>query len=627
MLLSTTPAFARDPLLIEGKHALFQRVITRPGAALTPTPDAAGGRPIPGFTVFYVYDRQGGATGSVQVGRGPDGRTDGWLPAGKTIDWDHIMIGAFTNAPGRAPVAFLDGEPALRDMLLSPDPAGASRRALDAARAGQPSPVVATEPFDRFVDIDDRFYLLPILHADLLHRPDGRDLRELEVASVPAEAAPTRPAPPQPAPMADLRMGLVFVVDTTMSMQPYIDRTREAIRRMVSRVNASPLRDNFRFGIIGFRDSLEDSPDLEYTTRIFAQPDFSKPADDVLKHLGDINEAKISSAEFDEDPIAGLKAAIDDIDWSAIPEHGRYVVLITDAGARLSTDPHSVTHLNIDDIRGQAEAKKIDIFVMHLLTDEGRRLGDHPGAQAEYRALTGGATHPPFYFPIDNGAADAFLTQAEALSGALLREAAALTGHAIQGLPPSGSASRPVAQAASFVAEALRLSYLGHAEQTQAPDVVHSWTTDRDLANPDITSLEVRVLLTRNQLSDLSDTLNAILRAGMASQLAPDTFFARLRDTLLTASRTPERIAQARALGDMLGEYLDGLPYHSQLMDITQDQWAAMGTVDQFNLLNDITSKLRNYEWYERQSALWHDVAHTGVEGEKMIALRIDELP
>ena len=46
---------ARQPMLMEGRTALFQRVILRPGARLAERPDAnAPSQPTPGFGVFYV---------------------------------------------------------------------------------------------------------------------------------------------------------------------------------------------------------------------------------------------------------------------------------------------------------------------------------------------------------------------------------------------------------------------------------------------------------------------------------------------------------------------------------------------------------------------------------------------
>ena len=63
------PAQERRPLLIEGKRNLYQRVISRPGATLTAEPRQGTGRPVPGFSVYYVYERR---EGFLLVGAGAD---------------------------------------------------------------------------------------------------------------------------------------------------------------------------------------------------------------------------------------------------------------------------------------------------------------------------------------------------------------------------------------------------------------------------------------------------------------------------------------------------------------------------------------------------------------------------
>ena len=75
------------------------------------------------------------------------------------------------------------------------------------------------------------------------------------------------------------------VVDTTISMQPYIERTREAIARVVRRIGDTAVRDNFRFGMVVFRDSIEGRPALEYTSRLVAAPDFTEAPDALLEAL------------------------------------------------------------------------------------------------------------------------------------------------------------------------------------------------------------------------------------------------------------------------------------------------------------------------------------------------------
>lgn len=620
-VLAFAQAAPRTPLLIEGKQSLFQRVIARPGATLSPRPDGQGARPVPGFTVYYVYARPpGGDAARIEVGRTADGRPEGWLEGAKAIEWKHAMTAAFTSPAGRQPVLFLRTERDERLLMMDRD-AGQRAQTLRAAATvpgGDPGPVIAVEPAAA-IDFSRNFYLMPVLSAERIEREFGPPLRLLQVISAPAE--PQRP-PSAPAAPSQFKAGVVFVLDTTISMQPYIDRTREAIRGIVASIGNTPLRDNFRFGLVGYRDSLEDSPGLEYSTKVFGKPDFSQPADTINAGVATAREAAASSNGFDEDPIAGIKTALDEIDWS--PMAGRFIVLITDAGARRAQHPRSLTHLDIVEIRELAKAKGVAVFAIHLLTPEGRARRNHEPAAAQYGELTQFGAAGPLYFPVPNGAPDAFARTVQDLSRSLLSQVGEAAGRPVAAGPAPAPA---IAAAARVVGEAMRLTYVGRAENTQAPDVVRSWTTDRDLADSAVSSLDVRVLLTRNQLSDLARSLQNILQAGLAGRTEPRTFFTQLRATFAAAARDPQRIAGAQRIGAMLGEYLDDLPYQSEIMDIGEADWIAMGAIAQRTVLNSIEAKLRLYQEFQANADLWVDLSGSRAAGEALFPVPIEALP
>jgi hypothetical protein len=607
----------RQPLLIPGKTTLFQRVILRPGATLHAEPGAAQGRPVPGFSVAHVYARR---DGWIEIGREADGRTEGWVREERAIDWRHAMIGAFTNPAGRERVMFLRDAATLRGLLTAPDMVAEARRLR--AMAGQPgSPVLALEP-ETFIDIQRNFYLLPILNAEIVQRRDGTQMRLLEVISAPAELRPA-PAQADPARLRDFRGAVVFVIDTTISMQPYIERTREAIRRIIARIGDTAVRDNFRFGMVAYRADISGRPQLEYVTRLVAAPDLSRPPGAILPALAQVRAATVSTAEFDEDAIAGLRVAIDQVDWSAFG--GRYVVLITDAGALDATDPKSQTRLGIPEIRALAEARGIALFAIHLLTPEGR--ANHARARAQYTELTRFGAAGSLYFPVEGGSPAAFERVVNALTNALFRQVADTVGRPIGGVEPAPTPeAERIAQQVEIVGTAMRLAYLGREGGTTAPDVVRSFTTDRDLGNPTLAALDVRVLLTRNQLSDLSQALTRILDAGLAGRTDPRNFFGQLRAAFAAAARDPQRLGNLDRVGQALGEYLDGLPYQSQVMELTEQEWLAMGAAAQRELINGIEAKLRLYQEFAARPDLW--VTLDGRPGgEAFFPVPLDSLP
>jgi hypothetical protein len=177
------------------------------------------------------------------------------------------------------------------------------------------------------------------------------------------------------------------------------------------------------------------------------------------------------------------------------------------------------------------------------------------------------------------------------------------------------------------VSQAMRLAYLGRAQEALAPDIVRSWTVDRDLRNPDTANLEVRVLLTRDQLSDLAATLRLVIEQGNAGRLAPQTVFANIRNAALAGVRDPRRIGQTAALGGVFGEYLDGLPYRSQVMTLTEQDWLDLQAGGQRELLNALEANLRLYEEYLRTPGLWIPFDGGRNPGEAMFPVPLEALP
>jgi hypothetical protein len=56
-----------------------------------------------------------------------------------------------------------------------------------------------------------------------------------------------------------------------------------------------------------------------------------------------------------------------------------------------------------------------------------------------------------------------------------------------------------------------------------------AWTLDRDLINPADKALDVRVLVTREQLSSLAQTLDQVVQAVMRAEVNQGQFFEALQ--------------------------------------------------------------------------------------------------
>ncbi len=616
------PGGVREPLVVEGRRSVRQRILLRPGATLHAAPNGPG-RPAPGFAAHYVYARQGeGDAAWLEVGPALDGRGEGWVRAERTLSWNHGLVATFTNPAGRGRTVFLDTADRARDLLEGG--ATTADRLRRSAAAGNAPGVVAMEP-ETFVDITQRFYLLPILSSEEVDRERGGPVRILEVVSAPAE--PPAPQPPPPDALSRFRAGLTFVVDTTVSMQPYIDRTREAMTEFVTQLGRTAVRDNFRFGVVGFRDSQAATPQgFDYVARTFARPDFNAAPDAVLGAMRGLAATTGANQGFDEDTVAGLREALQETDWA--PLVGRFVVLITDAGAREASDALSSTGMGLGQMRALADEQEAKLFVIHVLTPEGRAAGNHPRARRQYADLTaaGGV-----YLPVDDGAPEAFRETISALLRGIIEQVSRATGRPaaelMAGPRPTGPAAARLAQQLDVIGEAMRLTYLGREGRAAAPDAVRSYVLDRDPSPPGRAALDVRVLLTRNQLSDLDGALERIVRAGRATRMEPREFFGQLQSALALAARQPDRIGRTNDLGGLLAEYLEDLPYQSNIMSLDSRTWEMMGASAQAQILNEIDAKRRLYLEFNRNTRLWVTLSGRRDAGEQVFPVPLSALP
>lgn len=620
------PQAPRAPLTVEGRTALFQRVITRPGGGLYDRPETTSRRrDLPAFSVFYVYARQGGAEGWLEVGEAMDGRTTGWLRAERAIDWRHNLVAAFTPRERRERAMFFRDAALPESIWIDTRGGAAQAQALrEAAIRNEDGPVIALEP-EAFVDITRQFYLLPILSARRIENEAGNEARLLEVISAPAHAPRTPMADPDA--LRNYRGAIVFVIDTTISMAPYIDRTREAIRRAVGRIRDTAVRDNFRFGMVAYRDHMGGDTRLEYVTQLVSAPDFAASPDAVLDRLATVQEAPASNQGFDEDAIAGIRAALDEVDWNGFG--GRFLVLITDAGTRDGNDPLSSTGLGIPEIRilAHSEARQVAMIAVHLRTPEGRN--NHARAERQYRELTRRPDGNALYYPVPNGDVQHFGETIDTLGDWVLGEVAAATGRAIGGIrPPQNEAQRRMAEQLESVGAAMRLSYLGRTREQAAPDVVRSFVLDRDIVHqePGFAPIDVRVLLTRNQLSDLRDTVRAILQAQATTRLSPEDFFSRVRGAAAATIRDPRRLGEFQRLGGVFAEFLQDLPYASEIADISQQQWMDSGPAARSQIGNNLERKLALYEAINAMP-VWVNLDGGNNPNEAVYPVPLDALP
>jgi hypothetical protein len=423
-------------------------------------------------------------------------------------------------------------------------------------------------------------------------------------------------------------------------MGPYIDRTREVVRDVYEQLDAAGLADRVSYGLVGYRDSTKAVPALGYVSRIFA--DLTSSGESFLSGVQNLQAANVSSEGFNEDAYAGIVRAFDEIDWGA--QFARYVILITDAGPRLSGDPLAATGLGTTELRAKLHDSGITPWVIHLRTPAGAEEGDHAFAETEYRALANIEGIGSFYHPVEAGSVEDFVDALAAMMAQLTAQVRA----ASVGFQPVHSAWRSIGEEAqgehltSFqqnvarLGYALRIAHLQRSKATEAaPALFNAWMVDRDPADPRDLAVEVRLLLTRDQLSDLHDVLMRILDRAEEGALAPQSFLDELRSLASIVSRDPESVgsvgdgitrASLAELGYMR-EYMEGLPYRSEVMDLDLSSWQEWSAREQFEFINQLDSKVAYYKALHDNLDLWVSLDGGAVDGDSVYPLLLEALP
>ena len=607
------------PLLIPGKRSLYQQVITHPGANLY----ASAGKSAPivearvePFTVFYVYERtEVDNTPWLKVGPSSSCEISGWVQEDKISEWRQALTLVFTDREGRQPVLFFKNLESLDQVAGSSSPSKEAMQLVsefkdfqqDGASAPADFPIRAIEPPEEAVS-SKRFYLVPIFQTVELFE----GVKFLEVASI-------DPGDWQLPQDLELRTGIVFVIDTTISMKPYIDRTREAVRKIYDAIQQAGLADKVAFGLVAFRSSTEKTPALGYVSKVVSDFKDGRQRVEFENALDGVEEAKVSSHSFNEDAFAGIKTALDQMNWG--PYQSRVIMLITDAGPIRNDDPYSTTGMNEPEIADMAAAKGVKTFVLHLRTPLAKRINNIAYAEAKYRALTGQSDSAlgDLYLPIDasntKAGVQTFGRVVEGVAAQMVRLVKATSAGERLQMPeqPAGGSNGVVAEAerkAAILGYAMQLEYLGRREQTKAPHVVTSWVSDMDLVRPDTPAFRVTVLLTKNQLSDLYQRLKVILdEAQRTKRTGARDFFEGILSAAASISRDPTQFSLKpnQNLGQLglLGEFLDDLPYRSSIMRLTEEDWYRMSVGEQQALVDDLKSKLRRYQQYNDDVSNW----------------------
>ncbi|MDL2279281.1 VWA domain-containing protein [Desulfovibrio sp. OttesenSCG-928-G11] len=626
-------AAGRTPLLLEGKKTLFQRVVSHPGAVLKAAPET--GAPVTRekvkpFSVFYVY---GEKNGYLEVGPSSN-VAEGWVDKNQASAWPQAMTLLFTERSGRMPVLFFKEQKGLESICASDSLKGDLQKLLEKATlahknddSGKDLPVLAAEPSDQEGAVArSRFYLMPIKHMSA----PFEGVKFLEVASIDpgsgagggsggaGAAGGSGGAGGEDGKSATMRTAIAFVIDSTISMKPYIDQSLNVVRSAFDNIEKQGLGDDVAFAVVAFRSSTAKDARVEYVTKKVSDFTTLSRRKELEDALSQVTEAPVSTPSFNEDSMAGVKAAVDELSWNDY--HSRIIVLISDAGPLKPGDPLAASRMGPAEMLDYAKAKNIWLTVCHVRSPSGR--GDHAYAEKAYRDLSrtsdGASSYMPINAPNPQTGAKSFASTARQLAESLSKVVKITASRKAPQPPAAGGGPLSPEDEARRIAEsigyAMQLDFIGRQQGNRAPAVLDAWIADMDLSrladgqySP---TVEVAVLLTKNQLSDLQRTLQIIVdNADRTKKTDSRDFFQSVLSASAQMARDPAAFSakpgQNLQETGVLGEFLEGLPYKSDIMLLREEDWYRMSVGEQTAFVNRLKSRIARYEEYDKDRSNW----------------------
>lgn len=631
---------------IEQSTGLPLQVLPRSFANVYTTPSVEQGNiavaNVAPFEPLYVFTRKNidlsnpaEVKGWYQVGQN-DKQPNGWMQAKDVLEWKQALIVAYTHPgdeiEGRQPVLMFKDLSSLRKVTEADDMLAEASNIYQQISTQTPVEGVISKEPERYVNINDQLYFLPILDWKQ-EEIEGEDVRLLQVAAaVPnARGADTIDAADY---MAGAQLGrtditganidsmkvdIVFVIDTTRSMQPYIDATRSMVSNIAERLSGDYDGD-IKFGVVGYRDDTNVTPAIEYVAKNFT-PELVD-ASELASLLGaEVKATQVGSRDYAEDVFAGVDAGIKS-SWR--DDAARLLVLVGDASSHPLGADKNTTKKDEKALLREIRDSSIHVLSIHLANPKAAK--DHELAKEQFATLaTIAGSDNKALFDVDISQAGSFNSVVEAVVEQFTGRYEARQD---SGLSPAESATESETRGiVDQVWTSALVEYIG--QSANPPKDIVAWVADKDLTNLADKSLEVRVLVTKEQLNNLWLALDRVLQALSESELSQGQFFDALQSVSGQTLKRPDDINQAQKLADtgLLPSFINSLPYKSDILSLDNDMFASMTSDQRARLEQELSAKLNQYRDLNENNDAWHPLNKDDPDSVMVHPLLIDYLP
>jgi hypothetical protein len=647
-----SPAVAADAEVIcEGKGVcriaktrLPLRVLPRVNSSIYEAKDAKSRvveSDVPAFVPLYVFDRSDISyadpirpTGWFRVGKDTDNPI-GYIRAADALEWKSAVVVSYTHRGTgdneRRPVIMFKERKPLEDLVLDPKLPERSNKYYQLLASKDAPPEVITREPDTYVDIRKKFYLLPVLESVDLSDQGIDDARILQIAA----AVPDKRARPEELCTTErgdfakcaretgtvgdneLRINVVYVIDMTESMQPYIDAVTNATRdsaRILS--EATRTEDRVRFGLIGYRDHPDSSKEFEFTVRNFTPELVNRQKFvRVIEQHGRTRDG----GDYPEDVFAGVLEGLNS-QWE--PGAIKLLFLIGDASGHEPSHRFATTSQDERSLRQLATEQGVNVASFYIKASRAtedwetgigqfRTLSENPGLAApSHRAVDENPTE------IGN----AILEVTREWRDRLVK----LHADKLARAPARGPAG------ANPFTEAFRASlveFVGKA--TEPPKDITAWVIDRDLTNLARRSFDVHVLVSRKDLDELTRGLQDLVDAYEGAKLTNETFFKTLQSMTTLRGLDGGEVSKASILAktNLLPRWIEALPYKSQITSMKFTDFEEMTADKSQQLQAKLRSLITTYKSISERQDSWVKLNDVMRYEDYVYPLLLDNLP
>ncbi len=455
--------------------------------------------------------------------------------------------------------------------------------------------------------------MYPVL--DFYSRESGRGLRiDGRFARLLKVAARTRAGEQGIGGPNTIPIDILFVMDTTNSMKPYIKMVLEATEKFAGMSDDSELR----FGFIGYQDKHQD---FDYRVKEFT--DKTQPAHDFVRTLGGVKARSVSvkGDDIPESVFEGLNAAIEGAQWRE--DAVKIIFLVGDAPGREEA-------FNVSSLRDKAFTRNISIFAFHIHNSKVSKRYDKR-SKKQYSKLSstfegsyGNSRETAHFLPIDASSVD---------FGKLVEDRfqeARKSFKVISDVARSGKTELPKADSGSLSELIFQQAMLLMPDDSLPDEEIRGWVCDKVLINPGREALAPMILLNEAELDELEQRVRELKDIGEKALRGEggttldffDLVSMNTRFTMVDPTAVNFRDTFSVPLG------IDKLPYESDIMATTREEFHNPDRVQGF--VRAMSNKLRHYEDLRRQRGdknIWKKLSTGASERDRVVGVELNQLP